>query len=86
MKETFRKSLGETVQQRRQELRLTQDELAKLSALHRTYISDVERGTRNVSLDTLVQLSKGLSISLSTLFSNAERRASAHVGGDDRKN
>ena len=86
MKETFRKSLGETVQQRRQELRLTQDELAKLSALHRTYISDVERGTRNVSLDTLVQLSKGLSISLSTLFSDAERRASAHVGGDDRKN
>lgn len=83
MKETFRKSLGEAVQQRRRELGLTQDELAYRSELHRTYISDVERGTRNVSLDTLLQMSKGLGISLSTLFIEAERRAKAAAGGDD---
>ena len=62
---------------------MTQDELAFRSELHRTYISDVERGTWNVSLDTLLQLSKGLSISLSTLFSEAERRARALAGGTD---
>lgn len=86
MKETFRKSLGRTVQLRRQDLGLTQDELAFRSELHRTYVSDVERGMRNVSLDALLQLSKGLSISLSTLFSDAERLASAPVGGDDPRN
>lgn len=83
MKETFRRSLGRTVQLRRQDLGMTQDELAFRSELHRTYISDVERGTWNVSLDTLLQLSKGLSISLSTLFSEAERRARALAGGTD---
>ena len=83
MKETFRKSLGAAVQQRRRDLGLTQDELAYRSELHRTYISDVERGTRNVSLDTLVQMSTGLGISLSTLFSDTERRAKAAAGGDE---
>jgi transcriptional regulator with XRE-family HTH domain len=47
---------------------ISQEVLAEQAALHRTYISDIERGARNVSLDNIEKLAKALQISISDLF------------------
>ena len=81
MKETFRKSLGKVIQERRKQLALTQDQLARRSGMHRTYVSDIERGERNLSLESIYNISKGISTSLSVLFAEAEHLANKAAGG-----
>lgn len=56
----FLLSLGETVRQRRLDLCISQEELAARCTMHRTYITDVESGYRNVSLLTLLKIADGL--------------------------
>ena len=46
----FLKRLGERVRDRREERKLTQQQLGELCQLHRTFIGSVERGERNVSI------------------------------------
>ena len=41
---------------------ISQEELGFLCGLHRTYISDIERGNRNVSLENIVKISNALNI------------------------
>ena len=53
---------------RREGLALTQEELAARAGIHRTYLSDVERGSRNVSLVNIERLAAALSLSLPELF------------------
>jgi DNA-binding XRE family transcriptional regulator len=64
---------GKTTRACWQELGLTQEDLADKASIHRTYRSDVERGTRNVSLINIERLASGLTISLSELFRIVER-------------
>lgn len=52
----------------RRERGYSQEELAERADLHRTYISDVERGARNLSLESMSKLARALEISLSALF------------------
>lgn len=47
----------------------TQEGLAAESDLHRTYVSGIERGARNVGLDNLERLAHALGVSLGELFS-----------------
>ncbi|KKW09330.1 MAG: Transcriptional regulator, XRE family [Candidatus Kaiserbacteria bacterium GW2011_GWA2_49_19] len=47
---------------------LSQERLARKSGLHRTYISDIERGARNVSLKNIEKIAKALNISIIELF------------------
>ena len=69
----IRERFGYAVKLRREELGLTQEDLADKASIHRTYLSDVERGTRNVSLINIERLASGLTISLSELFRIVER-------------
>jgi transcriptional regulator with XRE-family HTH domain len=61
---------GQTVRSKRIALDLTQEVLAEKAELHRTYIADIERGTRNVSLQNIEKLALALGCSLETLFAD----------------
>lgn len=66
--QAYRTSFGLRVKTLRKHSGLSQEELAERSKLHRNYISDVERGRRNLSLDALLKLASGLGISIRDLF------------------
>lgn len=59
---------GLAIKRRRQEIGLSQEALAEQAGLHRTYIGDIERGARNVSLENIEKLAKALQVSISDLF------------------
>jgi transcriptional regulator with XRE-family HTH domain len=63
---------GQVIRQWREQARLSQEELAWRAMLHRTYISDIERGARNPSLLSVGRLAQALQVSLSTLFKPLE--------------
>lgn len=54
----------------RQNKNLSQEELADLSNLHRTYISSVERGIKNISIDNIEKLAVALNVDIRELFQN----------------
>jgi transcriptional regulator with XRE-family HTH domain len=60
---------GIAIRKRRLELELSQEKLATLVGLHRTYISEIERGKRNVSLVNIISLLSVLEIEPSCFFS-----------------
>jgi transcriptional regulator with XRE-family HTH domain len=64
---------GLAVRIRREALDLTQEDLAEKASIHRTYLSDIERGARNVSLINIERLACGLSLPVSELFRQMER-------------
>ena len=59
-KADVRERFGYAVKCRREELGQTQEDLAELSGIHRTYVSDVERGTRNLSLVNIERIAEAL--------------------------
>lgn len=61
---------GHAIRTRRRELGLSQEELAERAGLHRTYIADIERGERNVSLENIAKLALALQLRVSELFAN----------------
>jgi transcriptional regulator with XRE-family HTH domain len=67
-----RERFGYAVKVRREELGLTQEDLAHAAGIHRTYLSDVERGTRNLSLVNIELLAAALDLSMSELFKAVE--------------
>src|SRR5258706_16363326 len=67
---------GTAVRNQRNGLHMSQEELAGRAGLHRTYISDVERGARNVSLESINGGAAAVGVSLSVLLSLIEEMAS----------
>ena len=63
-----RESLARNMRTRRTELKLSQERLAELSDLHRTYISSVERCQRNIGIDGIERIAKALRVSVSDLL------------------
>jgi transcriptional regulator with XRE-family HTH domain len=68
-------ALGRAVYERRTQLKLSQEDLASKTDLHRTYISDIERGARNISFKTLYRLADGLDMDCARLIEIAEAKA-----------
>lgn len=56
------------VRTQREELGISQEELALRAGLHRTYISDIERGSRNIALKNLLRLADALEVPIGELF------------------
>ena len=69
----IRERFGFAVKVLREEQGLTQEDLADKAGIHRTYLSDIERGTRNVSLINIEQIALALAVPLSELFSLVEK-------------
>ncbi len=79
MSDVALKALGEAIRTRRGEIDgLSQEGLADLAGMHRTYVSEIERGLRNPSFRNLFKLAGALEVPLSDLVAQAERT----VGGD----
>jgi len=65
-------AFGLILRQARQDKGLTQEKLAELGGLHRTYISLLERGQRTPTLDVLFRLAQALGVSASDLVKELE--------------
>lgn len=65
--------LGSAVRARRAVLGISQEELAFRAGLHRTYVGDVERGLRNISLENIERLARALGCQASDLLRDAEK-------------
>jgi CheY-like chemotaxis protein/DNA-binding XRE family transcriptional regulator len=63
-----RKEFGTVVRNYRQQLGISQEALAERADLHRTYVTDVERGARNLSLESISKLAQALRIPMGALF------------------
>ena len=70
--ENLTRILATNVRGFRHAKKLSQEELAELCGLHRTYIGSVERGERNATLSTLETLATALGISVIELLSKRD--------------
>ena len=68
----LQRKFGLVIKEIRLEKGLSQESLANQSDIDRTYISDIEKGERNISLKIIERLSETLQISLSELFKKIE--------------
>ena len=59
---------GVRVRKYRLKKKLSQEKLAELADLHRTYIGQVECGKRNLALKNIAKLAKALNVSVKELF------------------
>lgn len=66
-------ALGQAIRQYRANRRLSQEDLAHLSGMHRTYVGGIERGERNPSFTNIVRLAEALGVDPSELLSQAEK-------------
>ena len=70
---SFKLAFSKVIKQRRKELCLSQEELASMAGLHRTYVSDLERAIRNPSVLSLLHLSRALRLPAWKLLQRTEQ-------------
>jgi PAS domain S-box-containing protein len=75
----FLQALGKIVNSKRQSRRMSLEELGQRAGLHRAYISEIERGERNLSLTVLKKLADALETTVTALTAAAENTAAAPV-------
>lgn len=62
------KQFGTKVRNYRLKKKLSQEKLAELANLHRTYIGQIETGQRNIALRNIAKVAKALGIKIKDLF------------------
>ena len=67
-KQKARQIFSTNLRRERLEKNLSQEALADLAGLHRTYVGAVERGERNISIDNMERLADALGCSLAELL------------------
>jgi Predicted transcription factor, homolog of eukaryotic MBF1 len=65
---TIEERFGMRIRELRKHQQISQEELAFRCNLSKNYVSDVERGTRNITLKVVEKFAKGLNVSLTELF------------------
>ena len=67
----YSKQLGANIRRLRLKRGWSQEHLAEVSGLHRTYVSGVERGVRNPTLSIIVQFADALKLPPAALLSGS---------------
>ena len=68
---TIQWRLAQTVRSRREALKVSQETFADSIGMHRAYYSSIERGERNITVETLGRLADGLRVSIAALAKEA---------------
>lgn len=69
----LRQLLARRIREERGRLGISQEALAERTGLHRTYVGSVERGERNVSIDNVERIARGLGVQPQDLLSDASK-------------
>jgi len=67
------KALGQVLIQYRTLMKISQEELADRAGIHRTYVSQIERGLKSPTLSVLFQISRSLNTTTSVLIAEVEQ-------------
>lgn len=65
-------AFGHAIRKFRTEKNISQEMFANMCGLHRTYISDIERGLRNVSIENIDKMANALDMNISDIFKEVE--------------
>ena len=68
----LQRRFGRVVRRRREAQGLSQEALAEAAGLHRTYVSLLERGRRNPSLEVICAVAKGMRTTMASLVGELE--------------
>ena len=68
----IKQKVGNRIRELRKDLELSQEALALKAEVDRTYVTDVENGRRNVSLEILERIIKALNVSIADFFNSKE--------------
>ncbi len=66
--DNIKKDIGQRIRYIRKEKKLTQEDLGSLCGLSYKFISDVERGKQNASIDSIASIAKALKVDIANLF------------------
>ena len=69
---------GARVRENRQRLGISQETLAQLAEVHWTFVGQVERGTRNLSLHNIIKIAGGLDVDPAILIAGIRADAVPH--------
>lgn len=67
------KSFGIALKKRRHQVGMSQEALGFRSGVHRTFISEIERGVKSPTVQTMISLAEALDVKLSDLIRIAEK-------------
>ena len=73
MEKTLSQRFGCTVVRLRKARGISQETFANQASIDRHYMSDIENGRRNISLDIIEKIARSLQLSISELFSEVEK-------------
>jgi transcriptional regulator with XRE-family HTH domain len=65
-------AFGKAVRKRREAAGMSQERLADLARIHRSYIGDVERGERNIGLVNVYRIARALNVTVSELTADMD--------------
>ena len=72
---TARLLLGANILELRTSLGLSQEKLSEIAGFHRSYISQVERGLVNVTVDNIQRVADSLSVPVARLFKSPDTKS-----------
>lgn len=78
-------ALGDVIRVRRMNMGMSQQELADIAGVHRTYISDIERGARNLTVTTVGKIAAALETTSSRLYRLTDDKVDASNGEDGNR-